>query len=395
MTPQRLVCALVEALGGLRVRTIADILRTFNAQNGLTTRYKAFYNRLARPEFAVFVRQVYLDILRALSQNVLRATGPEQFGYFDDIVIQDGSSFAVHDALAETFGGRFTTNRPAAVELHTFISVFQDQVLDTQLAPDKQAERDFLPAPQDLAGKLLLADRGYPSLEYFQQVIAAGGYFLMRAKSDMNPKVVCVRGPGGRLHRCEGYWLRDVMRWLPRRRLDLVVEWQRPAGRTLRLRMVLVWTPKKQFMVLVTNVPRRVLSARQVAETYRLRWQIELVFKEWKSFANLHEFASANPALVEGLIWASLCAAALKRSLAHTGQRVVRRVAISTQVAAMCGAHILHDLLRCVLDGFHDLEIVLEEIVQFLMNNAGRAHPRRDRITGRLRFGLEYVGVSA
>jgi len=60
VTPQRLVCALVEALGSFRVRTIADILRTFNAQNGLATRYKAFYNRLARPEFALFVRQVYL-----------------------------------------------------------------------------------------------------------------------------------------------------------------------------------------------------------------------------------------------------------------------------------------------------------------------------------------------
>jgi hypothetical protein len=161
------------------------------------------------------------------------------------------------------------------------------------------------------------------------------------------------------------------------------------------LRIVLVWTPRQQFMVLLTNVPRRVLTARQVAETYRLRWQIELVFKEWKSFANLHEFASANPALVEGLIWASLCAAAIKRSLAHASQRIARHVAISTQVTAMCGTHILRDLLRCALDGFNDLGIVLEEIVQFLKDNASRAHPRRDRLKGRLRFGLEYVGVSA
>jgi len=395
VTPQRLICALVEALGGLQVRTIADILRTFNAQSGLATRYKAFYNRLARPEFPVFVRQVYLDILRKLSQNILRAASAGQLGYFKDIVIQDGSSFAVHDALAETFGGRFTTNRPAAVELHTFISVFHDQVLNTQLAPDKHAERAFLPAPEELTGKLLLADRGYPSLEYFEQVIDAGGYFLMRAKSDFNPKLVYVRGPGGRLARFEGCRLNHALRWLPRRRLDLVAQWERPQGRILRLRIVLVWTPRQQFMVLLTNVPRRVLTARQVAETYRLRWQIELVFKEWKSFANLHEFASANPALVEGLIWASLCAAAIKRSLAHASQRIALHVAISTQVTAMCGAHILRDLLRCALEGFNDLEIVLEEIVQFLKDNASRAHPQRDRLKGRLRFGLEYVGVSA
>lgn len=396
VTPQRLVCALLEALGSLRVTTIADILRTFNAQTGLSTRYKPFHNRLAQPEFPRFMKQLYLDILRKLSQNVMRASTREPLGRFTDIVVQDGSSFAVHDALAETFGGRFTKVSPAAVELHACVSVFQDQVLNAQLAPDKDAERDFLPEPKDLAGKLLLADRGYPSLEYFEQVVAAGGFFLMRATSNMNPRVHRVRGPGGRLPRFEGYRLRDIMRWLPRRRLDLEVEWGRPQNRTLRLRMVLDWnTSRKQFMVLITNVARTVLTARQVRDLYRLRWQVELVFKEWKSFSNLHEFASANPHLVEGLIWASLCAAALKRSLAHVTQRATARVAISTQRAAMCGLHILHDLLRSALRGFDGLQSILRRIAQYLLDNAARAHPKRDRTTGRLRFGIEHVGVRA
>ena len=396
VTPQRLVCALVESLGSLRVRTIADILRTFNAQTGLAIRYKAFYNRLARPEFPVFVRKVYIDILRKLSQDVLKATSKNHLGAFVDVVIQDGSSFAVHDALAGTFGGRFTKIRPAAVELHAFISVFKDQVINTQLSPDKDSERKFLPVPQELTGKLLLADRGYPSLDYFEKVNDAGGFFLMRAKSDFNPKLVCVRGPGGRLPRFEGYRLKKALRWLPRRRLDLEVEWSGPQGRSLRLRMVLIWIPQnKQFTLLITNVSRRTLSARQVAEVYRLRWQVELLFKEWKSFSNLHEFASANPAIVEGLIWASLCAAALKRSLAHACQRNGGGVAISTQVAAMCGAHILRDLLRCALESFRDLEFVLEEIFAFLRNNSARAHPKRDRTRGRMRFGLAYVGFEA
>lgn len=396
VTPQRLVCALIEALGGHRVRTIADILRTFNAQTGLATRYKAFYNRLAQPEFPRFVQQVYLDLLRRLSQNILRAADRDHLGQFTDVVVQDGSSFAVHDALAETFGGRFTTIRPAAVELHTCFSVFGDRVLHTAVASDKEAERDFLPSAGELTGKLLLADRGYPSLEYFERVQAAGGYFLMRAKSGLNPRVRRVWGPGGRQPGREGYRLQDVLRWLPRRRLDLEVTWERPRGRSLRLRMVLLWRGHtKSFTLLVTNVPRRMLSAKQIGLVYRLRWQIELLFKEWKSYANLHEFSSANPAVVEGLIWASLCAAALKRSLAHAGQRVGRHVAISTQVTAMCGIHILHDLLRCVLRGFHRLETVLEDIFRYLWNNAARAHPQRDRRRGRLRFGLEYVGVKA
>lgn len=396
VTPQRLFCALVESLGALRVRTIADILRTFNAQTGLATKYKPFHNRLARPEFALFMRLVFSDLLRQLSQNVLKASLSAGLAHFKDVIIQDGSSFAVHDALAATFGGRFTKIRPAAVELHTCMSVFQDQVLDAQLAADKEAERGFLPEPCELTGKLLLADRGYPSLDYCEQLNDAGAFFLMRAKSDMNPKVVSARGPGGRMPRVEGYHLQDIMRWLPRRRLDLDVTWERPGGRTLKLRMVLIWVaPKKQFTLLITNVGRSILTAKQVGETYRLRWQVELLFKEWKSFSNLHEFASANPHLVEGLIWASLCAAVLKRSLAHASQRTGSGVAISTQITAMSGVHILLGLLTSVLRGFRDLEVVLERGFRFLWNNAARAHPKRDRVKGRLRYGIEYVGLRA
>ena len=218
----------------------------------------------------------------------------------------------------------------------------------------------------------------------------------MRIKTNINPRVLCVRGCRRRLPRHEGYRLRDVLRWLPRQRLDLDVRWDRPEGGTLQLRLVLIWVPaNKQYTMLVTNVSRSRLSARQAAETYHLRWQVELMFKEWKSHCNLHEFDTAKPALAEGLIWASLCAAALKRSLAHAGQRSGAPVPLSTQVTAMCGPHILPDLLGCALRRFRGLRAVVEKILLYLWDNARRAHPERDRAKGRMRFGLNYVGLRA
>jgi hypothetical protein len=386
----------LESLGAQRVESVADILRTFNAQTGLTTQYKAFYNRLARPEFPRFMRQVYRDILRKLARPVLRPAAGGKLTHFQDIVIQDGSSFAVHDALFKVFGGRFTTIRPAAVEVHAYLSLFQDQVIEAEVAPDKDPERKFLPAAKSLKGKLLLADRGYQSLAYWEEVQAAGGYFLMRGKSDLNPRIRTVRGPGGRLRRLEEKVLQDVLRYFPRRRLDLDVEWDRPGERNLRLRMILIWNRKeKNYLFLVTNVSRQILTVQEIAQVYRLRWQVELVFREWKSYANLHAFTSANAPLVEGLIWASLCAAALKRTLAHASQRSGPSIAISNRVAAMCGAHILPPLLRSALRNFRGLIKILEDIFRYLWENAARAHPHRDRTHGRMRFGLEYVGLKA
>jgi hypothetical protein len=396
VTPQRLVCSLLESLGGHRVETVADIQRTFNAQTGLRTRYKAFYNQLDKRAFPRFMRAVFTDLLRHLSQNVLRPAAGGVLSAFDDVVIQDGSSFAVHDALAKTFGGRFTKIRPASVEVHTFLSVFRDQVLHVDVAPDKEPERKFLPSASELQGKLLLADRGYASLDYWEQIMDAGGFFIIRGKKQLNPWVMRVRGFGGRLRSFEGRRLHDLLGRFPRRRLDLDVEFRLRRDVPLRLRMVLLWIPtRRHYLTLVTNVPKRLFTARQVFGVYRLRWQVELVFKEWKSYANLHEFTSRNPRLVEGLIWASLCAAALKRSLAHASHRAGARVPISTRIVAMCGAYILPVILRSALNAFRRVAVVIERVFRYLWENASRSHPRRDRACGRLQWGLEYVGLSA
>jgi hypothetical protein len=332
-----------------------------------------------------------------LAQRILRPAAGSGLARFTDLVLQDGSSFAVHDALQETFGGRFTKVRPAAVELHTCMSVFQDQEIRTAIAADREGERRFLPAPEALRGKLLLADRGYWDLAYWADVHVAGGFFLARGKVDLNPKVLQVLGPQRRSYRrFADRPLQEVIRQLPRQRLDVIVEWKRPEGMALRLRLILVWNPRtRDYLLLGTNVPRSVLSARQVERMYHVRWQIELLFKEWKSYANLHEFHSRNPHLVEGLIWASLCAAAVKRSLAHASQRAGADRPISTRITAMCGDHILPPLIRCALHAFRNLTVILERIFRYLWTNAPRAHPARDKRRGRMQYGLQYAGLKS
>jgi hypothetical protein len=91
----------------------------------------------------------------------------------------------------------------------------------------------------------------------------------------------------------------------------------------------------------------RVAGSGVVARLYRFRWQIELVFKEWKSYANLHKLEPANEHVAEGLIWASLCAAVLKRFLAHAAQLVGGKP-ISNRRVAMCAGHIIDEMVTAL-----------------------------------------------
>ena len=116
---------------------------------------------------------------------------------------------------------------------------------------------------------------------------------------------------------------------------------------------------------------------------------MELLCKEWKSYANLHAFDTANPAIVEGLIWMAIAAAALKRFLAYMTQ-LLAEVPMSTRKVAMCAVHVLGDIVRALQSGdVAELYAALEEAVMSLACHAHRAHPARDRRTGRSQLGLE------
>lgn len=44
-----------------------------------------------------------------------------------------------------------------------------------------------------------------------------------------------------------------------------------------------------RFSLYLTNTPEEILKTADIIQLYRLRWQIELVFKTWKSLLNLHK----------------------------------------------------------------------------------------------------------
>ncbi len=67
--------------------------------------------------------------MRQLTMKVLGFEAGEAFSECNRLILQDGSSFALHQALAEVFPGRFNAVSPAAVELHCTLDVLQDSPL--------------------------------------------------------------------------------------------------------------------------------------------------------------------------------------------------------------------------------------------------------------------------
>lgn len=393
ITPFRFGLSVVASMAASKVHTIADLHRQFNALWDLGVSYKGFYDQLAKPSCGTFLHTRLCDMMDKLTLKVLGFQNGHALSAFGRILIQDGSSFALHDALRDVFPGRFKAVNPAAVEIHCTLDLLQGTPLCMVLTPDTASEQDVLPHPHSLKGDLLLADRGYLNLTYLKEVGCHGGFFVVRAKEGLNPRIIrAYREDGKHLRAFEDRDFQAMKSKFPKkRRFHLMVEWI-IEGQRFRLRMIISWNKQtKCFFYLLTNLPEDRYTIDQICFIYKLRWQVELLFKEWKSYANLHSFNTTKEEIAEALIYASLAAAAIKRFLAYATEHVLA-VVISTQKAAMNPAYVLPELFRALRHGdgpgFYR---AFEELIRYLGRNARRAHPNRDEQTGRSKLGLKPV----
>lgn len=68
---------------------------------------------------------------------------------------------------------------------------------------------------------------------------------------------------------------------------------------------------RQRFTILITNVSYEIWSWEVVGTVYKIRWQIELIFKSWKSQLGIHYLKGTRPERIRCLIYSRLITAAL------------------------------------------------------------------------------------
>lgn len=139
----------------------------------------------------------------------------------------------------------------------------------------------------------------------------------------------------------------------------------------------------------MTNLPRETAPASDVVELYRLRWQIELLFKELKSYCNLKNFSTENKHIVMTLIYASFITVLLKKLMAYSTE-ALKSLWISTQTTARTAPNWLSFMVNKISQGTQ-VKNVLQQCVEMISKLCERAHPKRDLKDGLDQFGVIYL----
>ena len=261
---------------------------------------------------------------------------------FDGVYIQDCSTISLPNGLADVWpgcGGTGDAGR-AAIKLGTRLDLLHGRLDGPYLASGRTHDRAVPGATAPLpAGSLWMGDLGFVTLARLQTMARDGGYWLTRIKAQTHiatadgqvwDQLSLVRAQTGdaidlavRL----GTHARIPARLLAMRVPEVVAEERRQRLRddaarkrprhpepVSAERLALAdWT------IYVTNVPPEQLSLAEALVLVRARWQIELLFKLWKSHAQADTSRSQQPQRIHCEVLAKLIGVVIQHWLLLTG----------------------------------------------------------------------------
>jgi hypothetical protein len=246
-----------------------------------------------------------LPKLRRLPKGVLSK--------FRAIYVLDSTTLTLPEQLKGLFPGRDYKGSRASAKIQLSFDYVQGAMVALDVVGGCEADQNCQQHVR-LAGPatLHLFDLGFFKQQVFEQLAQAGGYFISRLQTqtslydpcdaeralDLEALLSTAPAQGdvdvalGRLSQLK---VRLIFQKLP---ASVVAERRRRAKRKARHKgytcsarhmNLLAWS------IFITNVPRDWLQATHIMLLYRLRWQVELIFKLWKSQAQLDQIAHYGP----------------------------------------------------------------------------------------------------
>lgn len=324
--PAKLMLAQVLAISNGAVKTLEDIRLFYCRMNNVELARSSFHEYLS-PELGLMMKQLVNDFCENNCQSLWPLLPGEAF---TDMVIQDSSLVTLHDKLERKYpscrfsGSRKTGRKRAAVKVHIGMNPLSPAPRTLELTSGRAYDADYLKVGEWVRNTLLLFDRGYCKYKLFHEIVKQGGYFITRYQKNFNPPLIedCdeVEEQAKVNTEKKVRYVSDAIRdataaTCPPKSIDYKIlatdryekGGKRKKGVSFVMRFVGVWNEdKKEYHCYFTNLPADLASAEMVGVWYGCRWDIEMQFKELKTYFKLDQVETSKDYIVESLLYAAL-----------------------------------------------------------------------------------------
>lgn len=269
-----------------------------------------------------------------LKESITKLMSKDQnlsvFNYFKRVKIKDSTSFELPDNMKNIYPGNGGFSSAACMRIQFEYDVKSNIVTDLSL--HSQKESDYQEAHDTIndiqQGDLIIRDLGYIAIDILKDIDKLKAFFLNRIKPatgiyerkddtyipiSLKSITRVLRKTGKTCYEKKLYIGRR--KYLPCRVIFMLVPEDKRKERKKRQLKKSVRRGSKpdqrvidntDLNIFITNVPTDIIPAPEIYNVYKLRWQIELVFKTWKQVCKINHIKSVKPNRVESIIYAQL-----------------------------------------------------------------------------------------
>jgi ribosomal protein L21 len=307
---------------------------------------------------------------------------------FSSVQILDSSYLALPKTLAQQYpglGGRGA----AGLKLWLNYDYLQGQIRALSLTAGREPDqKSRLHIQQAEAGSLHLFDLGFFKQEVFAELSQKEAYFISRyqvqtalyweaeAKERLDFALYLRQSQADQLSLTLflGEKVRVPVRLVAQRLPKKVAAARRRKAKAKAKKDGRRQPPTQQtlqllyWVIFITNVPEEWLSVEQILLIYRLRWQIELIFKFWKSRAKLDQIGPYRLERVLCQCYARLTALVLFHFLVAPTFALHKQLSLPKAFSLL--QHLVSRLLLSIANAWQDLPSIWQRFEHDLLRLA-------------------------
>jgi hypothetical protein len=286
------------------------------------------------------IQQGSVDFLKVLVQQAVQQLKSQialpitLLHQFTQILVVDSTYQTLPDSLEEPYPGSGGKAPRACLKVQLVYDFISGNLSQLAIQAGRAADQGYTQYLETVtAGSLVLLDLGYFRLASLDEIAQKGAFFLMRYRY------------GTVVYSLEGSRV-DLLAYLESQgpaAVERLVLLGTTSKTPVTCRLITVPVPREVaeerrrkvkrnaqehgktaserqlrmlgWSIYLTNVPEEKLSTTQVIAFYRIRWQIELIFKFWKSYGGLDKLPGVRPERVMTEFYAKLLAAIVSNFL--------------------------------------------------------------------------------
>jgi hypothetical protein len=324
LKPDKLLSMLAIASFRSKPSTLTDMASIYKSINdGVTLTTQSLQARINSNQSVDFVKMALQSFLKAKILKDFPFAECELLKTFKRVLIEDSSSFELSEYLKEDFKGYGGNSSLSSIKMNSIYDIKAGKFVHLEESPAVTSDQTLGTRTIHLIekGDILLRDLGYLKVKNLIEINQIGAFFLSRLSGSLsiyeteNGKAI----PFSQLfEKYNRKGLLDIYVYIGREKFrtrlvayrvseEAANKRRRDLNKNAKCkgRKVASETSLRQnYSIFITNVPEEIWPVEVVQTIYRLRWQIELIFRSWKSQLKIHIISGATPNRIRLLLYA-------------------------------------------------------------------------------------------